>query len=393
MPARAGSPGSSPGSTRQPASRCFGSPRKVLCGRRSHGSTGFLPAQAASVYSGALGVAFALVEAGYALDAPALVDEGMGVAARIAQAPAEDAPLDVVGGSAGAIGAFLAFHARDGLGDFVGAAVRHGDHLLANAKPGAHGCSWDTLPGIAQEHLTGFAHGAAGIAWALLELFTATGEARFAKGAEEGFAYEEAWYSLEHENWPDLRSHAGSAQAPGAQPLVYNLAWCHGAPGIGFSRLRAFALSGAPRRRAEAETAVRTTARRSATDATAAPRQLLAVPRVPRQRRPTARGRAGARRGACRALAGADRAGRGGALRETPCPGRAAFSAAARRRASCWASPASVSITCACTMPPASLPHCLLRLYLIASFPSGVLMYGAAQSRAQRESDAAGFGE
>jgi lantibiotic biosynthesis protein len=219
------------------------------------------PAQAASVYSGALGVAYALVEAGHALDAPALVEEGMAVAARVAQAPAEDAPLDVVGGSAGAIGAFLSLHARGGPGDFLDAAVRHGDHLLAKAAPGAHGCSWDTLPGIAQEHLTGFAHGAAGIAWALLELSAATGEARFAKGAEDGFAYEEAWYSPEHENWPDLRSHAGAAETQGAQPLVYNLAWCHGAPGIGFSRLRAFALSGAPARRAEAEAAVRTTAR------------------------------------------------------------------------------------------------------------------------------------
>jgi lantibiotic modifying enzyme len=218
-------------------------------------------AQAASVYSGALGVAYVLVEAGYALDAPAMVEEGMGIAARVAQAPAEDAALDVVGGSAGAVGAFLSLHARDGPGDFVGAAVRHGEHLLTKAKPGPHGWSWDTLPGIAQEHLTGFAHGAAGIAWALLELSTATGEARFAKGAEEGFAYEEAWYSPEQENWPDLRNHAGSAESQGAQPLVYNLAWCHGAPGIGFSRLRAFALSGAPKRRAEAEVALRTTAR------------------------------------------------------------------------------------------------------------------------------------
>ena len=219
------------------------------------------PALAASVYSGALGVAYALVEAGYALDAPALVEEGMGVAARVAQVPAEDAPLDVVGGSAGAVGAFLNLRARDGPGDFLGAAVRHGDHLLAKAEPGAQGCSWDTLPGTAQQHLTGFAHGAAGIAWALLELFSATGEERFAKGAEEGFAYEEAWYSPEHENWPDLRSHAVAAEPAGAQPLVYNLAWCHGAPGIGFSRLRAFALSGAPKRRAEAEVALRTTAR------------------------------------------------------------------------------------------------------------------------------------
>jgi lantibiotic modifying enzyme len=46
------------------------------------------------------------------------------------------------------------------------------------------------------------------------------------------------------------------------------IAWCHGAPGIGLSRLRAFQLTGDERYRNEAEAALRTTAL-SLRDATA----------------------------------------------------------------------------------------------------------------------------
>jgi lantibiotic modifying enzyme len=44
-------------------------------------------------------------------------------------------------------------------------------------------------------------------------------------------------------------------------PPGCSLTWCHGAPGIGLSRLRAWALTGDEARRLEAETALSTTAR------------------------------------------------------------------------------------------------------------------------------------
>ena len=59
------------------------------------------------------------------------------------------------------------------------------------------GWSWNTLEGHAGRDLTGFSHGVSGIAWALLELYAETGEAKFREGAERGFANERQWFNPE----------------------------------------------------------------------------------------------------------------------------------------------------------------------------------------------------
>ena len=125
----------------------------------------------------------------------------------------------------------------------------------------SEGWSWKTIdiPGQAGlRNLTGFSHGTAGIGWALLELSSATGEARFRSAAEEAFRYERTHYSPEQENWPDFRDFL---RAPGGSGPVFGTAWCHGAPGIALSRLRAWGLTASPQSREEAEAAVRTTTR------------------------------------------------------------------------------------------------------------------------------------
>jgi lantibiotic modifying enzyme len=76
--------------------------------------------------------------------------------------------------------------------------------------------------------LTGFAHGNAGIGCALLELAEITGELLFKQAAHAAFDYERSVFSHEHGNWPDLRTNATSG---------FVTAWCHGAPGVGLSRL------------------------------------------------------------------------------------------------------------------------------------------------------------
>lgn len=152
------------------------------------------------------------------------------------------ARIDITEGSAGAIPVLLS----EG---FLEHAVRHGEFLLHCAVRRETGWSWKTLPQFGR-NLTGFAHGAAGIGWALLELFQATGDGRFREAGLQAFAYEENLFDAEAQNWPDLR--------PGFGP--FSTAWCHGAPGIGFSRLRAFEILGDEACRTQAETAIRTTA-------------------------------------------------------------------------------------------------------------------------------------
>lgn len=191
------------------------------------------------LHSGLPGLAVAAAEV-----AATLSDEGAAaaaneLAAELAALEPEPQAIDLIGGSAGAIPALLHLERRLGVPGLRAAAVRCGEHLLSAARrhPGGE-LSWDTLPGVGQRDLTGFGHGAAGIAWALGELWAATGDDRYREAALAGVAYEQSCFSPRHGNWPDFRDHS-TAGVPAATPgAVHALAWCHGAPGIGLSRIR-----------------------------------------------------------------------------------------------------------------------------------------------------------
>ena len=106
--------------------------------------------------------------------------------------------------------------------------------------------------------LTGLSHGAAGIGLSLLALHADTGEDGFLNAALQAIAYEDRLFDAASGNWPDLR------RPPPGEPDVrprFAVAWCHGAPGIALSRLRAIQLDS--RRRSlyaeHAEAALETT--------------------------------------------------------------------------------------------------------------------------------------
>jgi lantibiotic modifying enzyme len=215
----------------------------------------------AGFYSGLTGAAYALVRC-----APLLGEERYHAAAVAAlrELLADEIhpeALDVVAGSAGAIPAFLGLQGLLGNGDLTGLARRHGENLLATARRHGDALSWTTLPGAdpAQPDLTGFSHGTAGIAWALLELAAATGEAHFGEAAESAFRYERRCFDPRQGNWPDFRA---AQPGPGGAPAWgCSLAWCHGAPGIALSRARAFRLTGSAEAKSEAAIAIATTER------------------------------------------------------------------------------------------------------------------------------------
>jgi lantibiotic modifying enzyme len=218
------------------------------------------PQQRIGVYSGVLGIAWSLLEVGRILGDGGWTERAVGLLDGIA----DDIPgagLDVMSGYAGAIPAFLALARWCTRPDWVRLALRCGEELERAAVRSSEGWSWKTIdiPGQAGlRNLTGFSHGTAGIGWALLELSEATGERRFRSAAEEAFRYERTHYSPEHENWPDFRDFL---RPPGGNGPIFGTAWCHGAPGIALSRLRAWGLTADPQAREEAEAAVRTTRR------------------------------------------------------------------------------------------------------------------------------------
>jgi len=168
-------------------------------------------------YSGGVGVAYVACEI---LQSPQAAEALL----RVEPDPAR---LDLLDGSAGAIAGLLTLYQQYTYASLIDAATRHGDLLIAQASRSDEGWSWKTIEG--SRNLTGFSHGTAGIAFALLELYRASGENRFRAAALEAFRYEQTCFSAAENNWPDFRE---------AEPS-YPAFWCHGAGGIAFSRLRA----------------------------------------------------------------------------------------------------------------------------------------------------------
>jgi lantibiotic modifying enzyme len=169
-----------------------------------------------------------------------------------------DQALDVIGGAAGAILGLLAL--RNVAGDSVVAkALLCGDHLLANRTSSESGHpAWKTIPGHVREGklLTGYSHGAAGIAYSLLRLHQVTQKSALLDAAVSGMAYERSVFSPRANNWPDYRR---SASTRDDQEPSFMSSWCHGATGIGLARLGSLGILDTAEIRQEIQVALDTT--------------------------------------------------------------------------------------------------------------------------------------
>jgi hypothetical protein len=212
------------------------------------------------LFTGWPGVSLAAVRAGRLLGDDELPTAGVALLARLPEGMAAAHEADLLSGSAGAIVALLALHRLLEAPALMDQAVRLGDDLLEQAVNEEYGCSWRSPALPRRRNLTGLAHGAAGIGYALLELWAAIGDARYRAAAERAFTYEQHWFNARLGNWPDFR--AASARAARAdRPAPAATAWCHGAPGIALTRLRAAALLDDDAYRAQADSALETTRR------------------------------------------------------------------------------------------------------------------------------------
>ena len=100
---------------------------------------------------------------------------------------------------------------------------------------------WNWKTPVDQNFLTGHSHGTSGVAFALLQIFECTKIEEFWDAAMMALEYERHRYHPEQQNWFDLRGQSD----PRYQPRCAT-SWCHGAPGITLSRLKAWQLSPAP---------------------------------------------------------------------------------------------------------------------------------------------------
>jgi type 2 lantibiotic biosynthesis protein LanM len=183
-------------------------------------------------FSGRTGVAYAFVRAGEILEEPKLIKTGIRMLKKMRGVALPEASIDVLGGPAGTIPVLLDIAKRHNANALVDIASEHGEHLLRLRQEDAHGVSWPSP--MSERNLTGYSHGVAGIALALFELHHVTGDERFLAAARGGIRYERSVYDATVENWPDYRI---DPSIPVSGPR-YAAAWCNGATGIGYSRLR-----------------------------------------------------------------------------------------------------------------------------------------------------------
>jgi lantibiotic modifying enzyme len=189
-------------------------------------------------HGGQAGIGAALILGGRSLADAELEATGTALLSALpAEAAAAD-QTDFISGLAGSVAALvLAF---DATGDkaFLEKAEAAAASLVGMAVPGPEGAlSWPSMPGTSA-NLTGFAHGTAGIAHALLMLDAFAPDRVRRDAAAAAFAYEDAAFDAQQGGWPDYR------ELPGTPPgqFFYPVAWCHGAAGIAHGRLAAAAL-------------------------------------------------------------------------------------------------------------------------------------------------------
>lgn len=219
-------------------------------------------------FSGWGGIIYCFSHLGTLWHQPELIDRAEEYVTLLPELIDRDRNFDIIGGAAGCIGGLLALYSVRPSEQTLNVAMQCGEHLITHAQQLEQGCGWHN-PKINSKPLTGFSHGNAGIAWALLELAALSGAERFRNIALDAIAYERSLFSPQKLNWPDLREFEtavrnGSSESPAEMPehRSFMNAWCHGAPGIGLARLHCLQHLNDSETSIEIKTALQTTLNR-----------------------------------------------------------------------------------------------------------------------------------
>lgn len=137
-----------------------------------------------------------------------------------------DCSYDILGGNAGATLVLLNAYDMTGNEKYLRWAREAGDHLIASATKYEWG-GWGWITPSIGKALTGFAHGASGIMYALARLSDYSGERKYEEAACRAFRFEMHYYRKEKKDWTDLRYTDEQEKL-----LNYDTAWCHGWGGI-----------------------------------------------------------------------------------------------------------------------------------------------------------------
>jgi type 2 lantibiotic biosynthesis protein LanM len=204
--------------------------------------------------SGLGSLVYCLVKISQFLKEPALIEDARRAANLVTpEVIAADRQFDIIAGAAGAILGLLALHTETGESAVLEKAIACGQHLLAHrVSVDSSPRAWRTL---GEKPLTGFSHGAAGIADALLRLYSVTHDCAYKEAAIEGIAYEHSIFKISATDLPDFRSVA--RQLDGYDRRATS--WCNGASGISLARLSSLEILDTEKIRQELEVALQIT--------------------------------------------------------------------------------------------------------------------------------------
>lgn len=196
-----------------------------------------------------------------------LLDEAQKIVQFLPNLIEQDEQFDIIGGSAGCIVSLISLYQSqpdtsilEAYTSILEVAKQCGEHLINKAQKMSQGIGWLSKNNQINP-LTGFSHGNAGIAWALLQLANLTGDTRFQEIALEAIVYERNLFVPKMNNWADLRHLEKTIlkQDLNSSDIDCHHAWCHGAPGIGLARLASLKYIDNVQVRSEIDIALKTT--------------------------------------------------------------------------------------------------------------------------------------
>jgi len=184
--------------------------------------------------AGCGGVVYGLTAASTLLRSDRLLTAALRAAETITpERIARDARLDVMSGTAGAALGLLALYRATPQPAIMDRAVLCGRHLLKCSRrpdPAKPDIDWPTADGRVT---AGFAHGSAGIAYALARLYACTGIWAFRDGARAAFL-----------GGGDAANRHAATDGTDAMAGPMRRSWCQGTAGLGLSRLEVSKLVG-----------------------------------------------------------------------------------------------------------------------------------------------------
>lgn len=187
-------------------------------------------------FSGCGGVIYALSHLSALWSEPELIERAEDIVRTLPDLIGRDEQLDIIDGAAGCILSLLSLYRISGNKSTLDIAIDCGDLLVARATQQEIGAAWSKAV-FSGPPLTGFSHGAAGIAYTLTKLAAQSRQDRFRVMALSAMAYERSVFDAKLGGWPDFRDLGDSKHDGESQSQSRSATWCHGATGIGLGRL------------------------------------------------------------------------------------------------------------------------------------------------------------